>query len=594
MTVKPFFSADALKQSNLLRIPVKNPTKLPTAIAIDPIDAKEVDDAFWIEARDKDYLVNIYIVDITAWITKDDPIETEARQRIETIFAQAYNLPLYPPELSHQKASLIVGAAKPALALQFKLDLNWQLIDYKLECTTVKIIGNYSYSQVLNQELPSHIYQVLSYGSTLAQLLWRQRHQERNSEEQLEQMNKYRQNIRHRLNQKMKGMNEQQIENCISAYFLCQELMIWANKLMATYCQEQQIPIIYRNHGNTEKSLSPKAYYSLESHGHSELNANHYARFTSPLRRYLDTVNLINLISYLENQSINKGTLTKTYDVIELRQILKDSIAHEQQRSTAQNFNPTDLERINSKQLSKLIINYQPKNDPRQIRKNSLLNAITSKIDRGDASYKLIATAVFVRQWQLSNLTAWINDYYADILQLIPILNHFFDSEEVQIHEYSYPENNLYISIFFFQGIRAQQINCAFSNKQAKKQALIDWLTGFANNELVEKPWLPHIHGHHLIHQKTETVLVPEQPNSAAMIDQICTQLNLNCDQPKMQQQWVGSLNLYQGEEIVYTGTGIGNNKAEAIANAQADIIHYLSEHDYIQIVEIPIDEEYQ
>jgi ribonuclease R len=78
---------------------------------------------------------------------------------------------------------------------------------------------------------------------------------------------------------------------------IVQEFMLLANRAVAEFMAENNIPGIYRNF------QSEYAYYSPAPEGHAALGLpGPYAHFTSPLRRFADFVNHANIVAFMEGR----------------------------------------------------------------------------------------------------------------------------------------------------------------------------------------------------------------------------------------------------------------------------------------------------
>ena len=96
--------------------------------------------------------------------------------------------------------------------------------------------------------------------------------------------------------------------------------MILAGTIISNYSIRNNIAIIYRSqfHSNTEKIISnnlpmpirnfqlrgslKKAFYTNKPDIHSSLGLDYYCQCTSPIRRYSDFINNMQITSYLINE----------------------------------------------------------------------------------------------------------------------------------------------------------------------------------------------------------------------------------------------------------------------------------------------------
>ena len=146
-SIQPFVKAVA---STL--ITNTTPTFIPTEerqgviLTIDPEGTKDFDDALSIvEHDDCTYTVSVYIANVTAcmdayglWGYVD---------RASTIYLPNKPRPMLPPRLSEHDCSLISGAKRIALTMDFHCANNGDLIDVSFRNTTITVSRNYVYEE---------------------------------------------------------------------------------------------------------------------------------------------------------------------------------------------------------------------------------------------------------------------------------------------------------------------------------------------------------------------------------------------------------------------------------------------------------------
>ncbi len=108
-------------------------------VAIDPPGARDLDQAFHAERTEYGYRVFYAIADVGAFITRDDPIDVEARQRGTTYYSPDRRTPLHPAVLSEDRASLLPGTDKPSLLWTIDLDHQGLPVDASLERALVRV-----------------------------------------------------------------------------------------------------------------------------------------------------------------------------------------------------------------------------------------------------------------------------------------------------------------------------------------------------------------------------------------------------------------------------------------------------------------------
>ncbi|MEJ7742042.1 MAG: RNB domain-containing ribonuclease [Nocardioidaceae bacterium] len=121
-------------------------------VTIDPPGAKDLDQALHIERTSSDgFRVNYAIADVAAFVEPGGPIDVEAHQRGQTLYAPDRRIPLHPPVLSEDAASLLPDQLRPALLWTIDLDKRGEQIDVSVERAVVRSRGQYDYASVQQQ-----------------------------------------------------------------------------------------------------------------------------------------------------------------------------------------------------------------------------------------------------------------------------------------------------------------------------------------------------------------------------------------------------------------------------------------------------------
>ena len=95
------------------RTPVRHPLTL---------DSMDLDQAFHIERDGDEYRVRYAIADVAAFVEPGGPMDVEAHERGETLYAPDENVRLYPTVLSEGAASLLPDETRPAVIWTMDVD----------------------------------------------------------------------------------------------------------------------------------------------------------------------------------------------------------------------------------------------------------------------------------------------------------------------------------------------------------------------------------------------------------------------------------------------------------------------------------------
>ncbi|KAL3868675.1 hypothetical protein ACJMK2_041453 [Sinanodonta woodiana] len=120
------------------------------AFTIDPDNATALDDALSIETREEGHRVGVHITDVTILIKKNDPIDQEARARLETFYSNIRKpRRLLPEPLSENLCSLLPGVERHCLSVFFDFDRTGNIIGQPIvKSTSIRSHLKLSYPNV--------------------------------------------------------------------------------------------------------------------------------------------------------------------------------------------------------------------------------------------------------------------------------------------------------------------------------------------------------------------------------------------------------------------------------------------------------------
>src|SRR3954452_18016451 len=112
--------AEAAHAAVTAALPEEDATDIPL-VTIDPRGSRDLDQALHIARSSDGYLVSYAIADLTAFVRPGGAIDEEAHRRGETLYFPELHVPLHPPVLSDDAASLLPGRLRPALLWRIQL-----------------------------------------------------------------------------------------------------------------------------------------------------------------------------------------------------------------------------------------------------------------------------------------------------------------------------------------------------------------------------------------------------------------------------------------------------------------------------------------
>lgn len=312
-------------------------------ITIDPWDARDHDDACFVEA-DEDpenaggFIIWVAIADVAAYVKPNTALDNEARKRGNSTYFPDRVVPMLPDRLSGDLCSLHEGVDRACIAVAMRIDAQGQKIGHEFHRGLMKSVASLNYEEVqdaidgqpndktvtLMQEIIRPIY--AAYAALVKARALRQ---------PLELDLPERQII---LNDDGK-VTSVQFKDRLDAHRLIEEFMVLANVAAAETLIAKKSPLLFRVHEEpnpdkldalrdvaqasglvlakgqvlktahlnrllvaareTEQSelinmatlrSMTQAYYSPDNLGHFGLALRSYAHFTSPIRRYSDLI----------------------------------------------------------------------------------------------------------------------------------------------------------------------------------------------------------------------------------------------------------------------------------------------------------------
>ncbi|GAA3649702.1 RNB domain-containing ribonuclease [Nonomuraea antimicrobica] len=129
------------------RMDAKDLSDLPF-VTIDPPGSMDLDQALHLERLRAGYRVWYAIADVGAFVRPGGVIDTEARTRGETVYLPIGKVPLHPPILSEEAASLLPGALRPAVVWCVDLDSDGRTVGTDVRRGLVRSRERYDYGYV--------------------------------------------------------------------------------------------------------------------------------------------------------------------------------------------------------------------------------------------------------------------------------------------------------------------------------------------------------------------------------------------------------------------------------------------------------------
>lgn len=307
-------------------------------ITIDPVDAKDFDDALsFRKLKNGNFEVGVHIADVSHYLEPDTALDKEAYHRATSVYLPDRVNPMLPEHISNFLCSLRPNEDKLTFSAIFQLSPKGDVKQYWLGKTVIHSDHRFTYEEVqaiIEEKAGLHAEEILLLNE-LAQKFRKKRFGNG-------AINFSSQEVRFKLDEKGNPVGIM-IKESKEAHQLIEEFMLLANRTVAENISKikisnKPVPFPYRTHDDPdEEKLVPfaafakkfghkfdtsspeaiavsfnqllkdvhgrpeqhvleqlgirtmaKAKYTTENVGHYGLGFEHYCHFTSPIRRYPD------------------------------------------------------------------------------------------------------------------------------------------------------------------------------------------------------------------------------------------------------------------------------------------------------------------
>lgn len=306
-----------------------------TTFTIDPVDAKDFDDALSVNILDNDTVeVGIHIADVSHYVKEGTDLDDEAISRATSVYLVDRCVPMLPERLSNGVCSLRPNEDKLCFSVIVKLNNDGQILDKWFGKTVIHSDRRYSYEEA--QEIIEGKDGDFKTEILLLDSIAKKMRKQRINDGSIEMGGI---EVRFQLDQTTKKPTGVYFKTQKDANKLIEEYMLLANKLVAKELKTKIKFCVNRAHGlpsiekiteiknlcdklgynfdinevnikpsinnllkevkgNPEENLintlivrsQQKAYYTTDSVGHYGLGFEDYCHFTSPIRRYSDNI----------------------------------------------------------------------------------------------------------------------------------------------------------------------------------------------------------------------------------------------------------------------------------------------------------------
>lgn len=128
-------------------LPSEDATDVPL-VTVDPPGSRDLDQAVHLAATRGGFRVSYAIADVAAFVRPGGAVDTEARDRAETLYSPDRRTPLHPPVLGEGAASLLPDGIRPAVLWQVDLDAEGEVTGVDVRRALVRSRAQLTYPEL--------------------------------------------------------------------------------------------------------------------------------------------------------------------------------------------------------------------------------------------------------------------------------------------------------------------------------------------------------------------------------------------------------------------------------------------------------------
>ncbi len=335
-----------------------------TIITIDPVDAKDFDDAINLEKYSNgNWMLGIHIADVSSFVTQDSPLDTEAKNRGNSVYLPGRTIPMLPEVLSNGICSLQPGQKRFVKSVYLTYDQQGKVLSRKFANSVMCSTQRLTYEQA-DRILKGHtkgakpeVIELLKDMETLARVIEKRRTKNGMIHLALPEIELV-------MDKAGRVVDARPADDSYT-HTIIEMFMVEANDAVASLLDRLNVPFIRRIHPEPDalsmKNLAlfvkafgfnmprtpdrkaiqnllaavegadcalalnlavlrsfEKAQYAPQHIGHFALASTHYCHFTSPIRRFADLLVHRVLQCHLQNRIDTAKQIAAGQNLVEI------------------------------------------------------------------------------------------------------------------------------------------------------------------------------------------------------------------------------------------------------------------------------------
>lgn len=114
---------------------------------IDPVDARDFDDAVSLERKDDNFVLGVHIADVSRFVSYDSSLDMDARRRATSVYLVDRVLPMLPEKLSNGLCSLMPEEDRCTISVKAELSPSGSVLSYEVFPSVIRSKARLSYDQ---------------------------------------------------------------------------------------------------------------------------------------------------------------------------------------------------------------------------------------------------------------------------------------------------------------------------------------------------------------------------------------------------------------------------------------------------------------